>query len=48
MNQFYNDLKRFIKTHWETILLVLIILTIVFTAKYSDIKAGILDGWNGK
>ncbi|MFN4809896.1 MAG: hypothetical protein ACK5BU_00800 [Bacteroidota bacterium] len=48
MNQFYADLKKFVKAHWETILLILLILAIVFTTKYSDIKAGILDGWNGK
>ena len=48
MSQFYSDLKKFVKAHWETILLILLILAIVFTTKYSDIKAGILDGWNGK
>jgi hypothetical protein len=45
MNQFYNDLKKLIKTHWETILLILIILAILLISNYSDIKSGILDGW---
>jgi hypothetical protein len=48
MNQFYNDLKKFVKNHWETILLVLFILAILLKSNYSDIKAGIMDAWNGK
>jgi hypothetical protein len=45
MNQFYNDLKKLIKNHWETIILILIIiiLAILLKSNYSDIKAGILD-----
>ena len=47
MNQFYNDLKKLIKNHWETIILILIIiiLAILLESNYSDIKAGILDAW---
>ena len=48
MNQFYNDLKKLIKSHWETILLILFILAILLSSNYSDIKAGFMDGWNGK
>ncbi len=45
MNQFYNDLKKLIKNHWETIILIIIILAILLESNYSDIKAGILDTW---
>jgi hypothetical protein len=45
MNQFYNDLKKPIKKHWETIILIIIILAILLESNYSDIKAGILDAW---
>jgi hypothetical protein len=45
MNQFYYDLKKLIKTHWETIVIIMIILAILLESNYSDIKAGILDAW---
>ena len=45
MNQFYIDLKKLIKNHWETIILIIIILAILLESNYSDIKAGILDAW---
>jgi transcriptional regulator with XRE-family HTH domain len=37
MNQFYNDLKKLIKNHWETILLIIIILALLLESNYSDI-----------
>jgi hypothetical protein len=37
MNQFYNDLKNLIKNHWETIILIIIILAILLESNYSDI-----------
>ena len=46
MNQFINDLKALVKNHWKV--LAIIILAIWFFNSYTDIKAGILDGWNGK
>jgi len=46
MNQFINDLKALVKNHWKV--LAIIILAIWFFNSYSDIKAGILDGWSGK
>ena len=46
MNQFINDLKALVKNHWKV--LAIIILVILFFNSYTDIKAGILDGWNGK
>jgi hypothetical protein len=45
MNQFYNDLKKLIKTHWETIVLIIFFLAIFLKSNYSDIKSGILDAW---
>lgn len=46
MNQFLTDLKQLVKNHWKVI--VLIIAFIWLVTNYTDIKAGILDGWNNK
>jgi transcriptional regulator with XRE-family HTH domain len=46
MNQFLNDLKVLVKTHWKTI--ILIVLVIYLFTSYADIKAGIMDAWSGK
>jgi len=46
MNQFLNDLKVLLKTHWKTILFI--VLAIWLITSYTDIKAGIIDAWNGK
>ena len=46
MNQFLNDLKALVKTHWKTI--SIIILVIYLLTSYTDIKAGIMDAWSGK
>lgn len=46
MNQFIADLKTLIKNNWKV--LALIILVIWLLNSYSDIKAGIMDGWHGK
>jgi transcriptional regulator with XRE-family HTH domain len=46
MNQFLNDLKTLLKTHWKTIFIV--ILVIYLFTSYTDIKSGIMDAWNGK
>ncbi|WP_439516145.1 helix-turn-helix domain-containing protein [Sediminibacterium sp.] len=46
MNQFLNDLKVLVKTHWKTIFLI--ILVIYLFTSYADIKAGIMDAWSGK
>ncbi len=46
MNQFMNDLKTLVKTHWKKIFLIVLIIWII--ASYDDIKAGIVDGWSGK
>jgi transcriptional regulator with XRE-family HTH domain len=46
MNQFLNDLKALVKTHWKTI--SIIILVIYLFTSYTDIKSGIMDAWSGK
>ena len=46
MNQFLNDLKTLVKTHWKTILFIVIIIWAI--TSYTDIKSGIMDGWNQK
>ena len=45
MNQFLNDLKTLVKTHWKTIFII--ILVIYLFTSYTDIKAGIMDAWSG-
>ncbi len=44
MNQFINDLKTLVKNNWKIILLIIAI--VFFISNYTDIKSGILDGWN--
>jgi len=46
MNQFLNDLKALVKTHWKTIFII--ILVIYLFTSYTDIKSGIMDALSGK
>ena len=46
MNQFFNDLKVLVKTHWKTIFLIILVIWLI--TSYDDIKAGIMDAWSGK
>jgi transcriptional regulator with XRE-family HTH domain len=46
MNQFLNDLKTLVKTHWKTIFII--VLVIYLFTSYTDIKSGIMDAWGGK
>ena len=46
MNQFLNDLKTLVKTHWKTIFIT--VLVVYLFTSYTDIKAGIMDAWSGK
>jgi transcriptional regulator with XRE-family HTH domain len=46
MNHFLNDLKILVKTHWKTIFLIVLVIWLV--TNYTDIKTGIMDGWNNK
>ena len=46
MNQFINDLKVLVKTHWKTIFLIVLVIWLI--TSYDDIKAGIIEGWSRK
>ena len=46
MNQLINDLKVLIQNNWKIILGI--VLVIFFISNYTDIKSGIIDGWNSK
>ena len=46
MNQFLNDLKTLVKTHWKTIFII--VLVVYLFTSYTDIKAGVMDAWRGK
>jgi len=46
MNQFINDVKILVKNHWKVLLII--VLAVWLVNSYTDIKAGIMDGWNGK
>ena len=46
MNQFLNDLKALVLTHWKSIFII--VLVIYLFTSYTDIKAGIMDAWGGK
>ena len=46
INQFLNDLKALVKTHWKTIFII--VLVIYLFTSYTDIKSGIMDAWSGK
>ena len=45
MNQFLNDLKTLVKTHWKTIFII--VLVVYLFTSYTDIKAGFMDAWSG-
>ncbi len=46
MNQFISDLKLLFQSHWKIILLIGLVIWAI--SSYTDIKSGILDGWNAK
>jgi len=46
MNQFLNDLKVLVKTHWKIIAWIGITLFVI--TNYTEIKTGIIEGWAGK
>ncbi len=46
MQTLLSDLKSLIRTHWKTILVI--ILTFYLLYSYPDIKQGIMDGWLGR
>ena len=46
MNQFLTDLKSLMKNHWRIITMLILIIWLM--TNYTDIKAGIMDGWAGQ
>ena len=46
MNQFLNDLNALVKTHWKTILIIVVVIWLV--TSYTEFKSGIMDAWSGK
>ncbi len=44
MNRFLNDLKVLIKNHWKTISFIVLVIWLI--TNYTDIKSGVIDGWN--
>lgn len=46
MDQFLTDLKSLVKNHWRIITALVIIVWLA--TSYTDIKAGIMDGWAGQ
>lgn len=46
MNQFLNDLKALLKTHWKIIFIIIFVIYLFIS--YTDIKSGIMDAWSGK
>jgi hypothetical protein len=46
MQTLLYDLNSLIRTHWKTILLLVITFYLLYS--YPDIKQGIMDGWMNK
>ncbi|MFZ9504311.1 MAG: helix-turn-helix domain-containing protein [Cyclobacteriaceae bacterium] len=46
MNQLIQDIKTLVKNNWK--ILAVIVVALWFFGNYTDIKAGIIDGWNNR
>jgi transcriptional regulator with XRE-family HTH domain len=46
MKQLMIDIKTLFRNNWKIILLIAIV--IYFMSNYSEIKSGLIDGWNNK
>ena len=46
MNQFFSDIKTLIKNNWKILLWIVVIIYAI--SNYTEIKSGIIDGWNAK
>jgi transcriptional regulator with XRE-family HTH domain len=46
MNQLFSDIKTLIKNNWKILLWILIIIYAL--SNYTEIKNGIIEGWNNK
>jgi transcriptional regulator with XRE-family HTH domain len=46
MNQLFSDIKTLVKNHWKILLWIVVIIYAV--SHYTEIKTGMVDGWNAK
>ncbi|MEY2595876.1 MAG: Helix-turn-helix domain [Bacteroidota bacterium] len=46
MNQLFSDIKTLIKNNWKILLWIVVIIYII--SNYTEIKTGIIEGWNNK
>ncbi len=46
MNQFFSDIQTLIKNNWKILLWIVAIIYAI--SNYTEIKTGIIDGWNTK
>ena len=46
MNQFFSDIKTLIKNNWKILLWIVVIIYAI--SNYTEIKTGIMEGWNAK
>ncbi len=44
MNQLFSDIKTLIKNNWKILLWIVVIIYAI--SNYTEIKTGIIDGWN--
>jgi transcriptional regulator with XRE-family HTH domain len=46
MNQLFSDIKTLIKNNWKILLWIVVIIYLI--SNYTEIKTGIMEGWNNK
>ena len=46
MNQLFSDIKTLIKNNWKILFWIVVIIYAI--SNYTEIKTGIIDGWNAK
>jgi transcriptional regulator with XRE-family HTH domain len=46
MNQLFSDIKTLIKNNWKILLWIVVIIYAI--SNYTEIKTGIMEGWNAK
>ncbi len=46
MNQLISDLKTLVKNNWKIILVIGLVIFLL--SNYTEIKSGIVEGWNSK
>ncbi len=46
MNQLFSDIKTLIKNNWKILLWIVVIIYAI--SNYTEIKTGIMEGWNSK